>query len=936
METGQSKHRLLLVDGDPKSLRVLEVSLKKAGFEVVTATQGSEALSALQAAPLDLIIADTDLDGMDGFDLCRQIKAKPEWAKIPFLFVSGRKSIEDKIRGLELGVEDYLTKPIYIKEIGIRVRTALQRAERERLESRREGRTKFTGDLADIGVVDLVQTIDLNRKSGIIHIVNRDGRRGAVFFREGRVIDAEVGRLSGAEAMYRLFSWSDGRFEVDFKPIRRADVIDLPSAALLMEGMRRLDEWTRLLEKLPALDSAVEVDFRVLADQLADLPDEMNGILRLCDGNRSLLAVIDDSDYPDLEALTVASKLLDQGIIYAREPPGLRSEAEPGGELARWLAEGNAEEAALGEEASAAPRSVAQAETGRFTDTLTGERRLFTHDVQESGERQAGKTHRAFSLHAPPFSVDTPLPTRGGLEESIERDNRAGNTLRLTPTFPDQDAAPSRPARALPLSPTGDATADLGSPREASSVVEDSWREPVQPAIGLSRMGGAGATPAAVVKTAADKAGVGAKPDTLRGIPIPEAIAEEDPGGPDRPSVASDADRPARTTIEFIARRGAVAPVESAGPTAASVAAPVGEGAAATEVGRLGPGNWEQAGVRKVRRDKSQCLAAEARRQSDSIPGRHFARQPPPFAPELGQSPRRSDQPPQVEQAVSERPTVERTLVITEDQRPNAGLSLDKLDSDLLPHERRWPLFAVAGCFARRRWPVRLADQLEPGAERLLDRRPQPPRPQAISSPVEAGQGVDNRGSAESVDQETRLAAAGRAGRCRETGRSHGGCAGRAGRARPGRNQEVNLGSHLVGRRTGRLTAASPPPATLGAPGTPGPGERCRKADAGGKGRPTAVLAACRPAIEAEPEAADIMVILARAELERGRAVEARSWAKKALAAKPDLADAYVFLGGAEQEVGNPDAAKAAYKKYLDLAPSGRHARELRAVLDSM
>jgi Tfp pilus assembly protein PilF len=78
------------------------------------------------------------------------------------------------------------------------------------------------------------------------------------------------------------------------------------------------------------------------------------------------------------------------------------------------------------------------------------------------------------------------------------------------------------------------------------------------------------------------------------------------------------------------------------------------------------------------------------------------------------------------------------------------------------------------------------------------------------------------------------------------------------------------------------------------------------------------------------------MVILARAELERGRAVEARSWAKKALAAKPDLADAYVFLGGAEQEVGNPDAAKAAYKKYLDLAPSGRHARELRAVLDSM
>ena len=79
-----------------------------------------------------------------------------------------------------------------------------------------------------------------------------------------------------------------------------------------------------------------------------------------------------------------------------------------------------------------------------------------------------------------------------------------------------------------------------------------------------------------------------------------------------------------------------------------------------------------------------------------------------------------------------------------------------------------------------------------------------------------------------------------------------------------------------------------------------------------------------------------MMVILARAELDRGRAAEARSWAKKALAVNPDLADAYVFLGGAEQEAENPEAAKAAYKKYLELAPNGRHARELRAVLDSL
>jgi CheY-like chemotaxis protein len=359
MDTAQSKNRLLLVDGDPKSLRVLDVSLKKAGFEVTTATSGREALTLLEASQPDLIISDTDLDEMDGFELCSQIKARPEWAKIPFIFVSGRKSIEDKIRGLELGVDDYLTKPIYIKEIGIRVRTALQRAERERMESRREGRTRFAGDLSDVGVVDLVQTIELNRKSGIIHIVNRDTRRGSIFFRDGKVIDAEVGRLSGANAIYRLFSWSEGQFAVEFKQIRRHDVIDTPMAPLLMEGMRRLDESTRLLDKLPSTSSVLEVDCRALAEELAELPDEVNSVLRLCDGTRTLQEVVEDSDHPDLEALTFINKLFASQIIFAREAPDRGGESEPGERLAHWLSEGGAEDGAAAEDATASSEFAA-------------------------------------------------------------------------------------------------------------------------------------------------------------------------------------------------------------------------------------------------------------------------------------------------------------------------------------------------------------------------------------------------------------------------------------------------------------------------------------------------------------------------------------------------------------------------------------------------
>ncbi|MDZ4695826.1 MAG: DUF4388 domain-containing protein, partial [Deltaproteobacteria bacterium] len=340
MREAVSKHKLLLVDGDPKSQRVLEVSLKKAGFDVITSATAEEALQRLAEGVPELIVSDTQFPGMDGFEFCRRIKERPEHARIPFLFVSSKKSIEDKIRGLELGVEDYLNKPIYIKEITTRVRMLLQRKQRESLESSRDTRTRFTGALSDIGVVDLVQTIDVNRKTGIIHIHNSDGHRGAIYFREGRTIDAEAGRLTGIDAVYRLFSWNDGTFEVEFKPLRRRDVIDLSAQAVLMEGMRRLDEWTHLLEALPPLHTVFEVDYHVLAERLADIPDEVNRILRLFDGRRTFMQVVEDSDFPDLEAAVAIAHLYHDQVVY--EPSGERLPVEVRGSmgrLERWLAE---------------------------------------------------------------------------------------------------------------------------------------------------------------------------------------------------------------------------------------------------------------------------------------------------------------------------------------------------------------------------------------------------------------------------------------------------------------------------------------------------------------------------------------------------------------------------------------------------------------------
>jgi hypothetical protein len=123
---------------------------------------------------------------------------------------------------------------------------------------------------------------------------------------------------------------------------------------------------------------------------------------------------------------------------------------------------------------------------------------------------------------------------------------------------------------------------------------------------------------------------------------------------------------------------------------------------------------------------------------------------------------------------------------------------------------------------------------------------------------------------------------------------------------------------------------------TKTAPAADVPDAQARCAKAMQSKRTKDVLAACPDALEADPSAADIAVALAKIEFDRGRVAQASMWSKKALAADSNAADAYVFLGGAEQTAGHGKAAKEAYKHYLQLAPTGRYAGDLRAIVDGL
>ncbi len=312
-----TKQNLLVVDSDPRSLRVLEVSLRNAGYNVAGCPSVGKALEILHANRPDLILSDTTFSDLNGFEFVEQLRQKSEWSHIPFMFLSSDGSIESKIRGLELGVEDYLTKPIYIREVVARVGIELARQARAGLAHKSsDSRTRFSGSLSEMSVVDLLQTIDVSRKSGVLTLVSTDGQAGMISFDSGAVINATVEELVGEDAVYRHLLWRDGTFDLEFRRVSLSErTVHRTTQALLMEGMRRLDEWSRLSEQLPSFDAVLEVDPEMFRERLRDMPDAQNEMVRLIDGQRTVEQILRDHGGDHVEALRKVVDLYFEGMV---------------------------------------------------------------------------------------------------------------------------------------------------------------------------------------------------------------------------------------------------------------------------------------------------------------------------------------------------------------------------------------------------------------------------------------------------------------------------------------------------------------------------------------------------------------------------------------------------------------------------------------------
>ncbi|MEV0727450.1 MULTISPECIES: response regulator transcription factor [Polymorphospora] len=121
----QTEARLLVVEDDPNILELLSASLRFAGFDVATATSGSAAVAAAKDRRPDLVVLDVMLPDFDGFEVIRLMREGG--TRTPVVFLTARDATDDKIRGLTLGGDDYVTKPFSLEELTARIRAVLRR-----------------------------------------------------------------------------------------------------------------------------------------------------------------------------------------------------------------------------------------------------------------------------------------------------------------------------------------------------------------------------------------------------------------------------------------------------------------------------------------------------------------------------------------------------------------------------------------------------------------------------------------------------------------------------------------------------------------------------------------------------------------------------------------------------------------------------------------
>ncbi len=234
--------KILLVDDNPMVLGMLRQTLSTLA-EVSTAGDAADALlKAVDETP-DLLISDYRMPGMDGRQLLEKLKSRPATSGIAVILMASKSDISERL-SLQDPVEDYIEKPFFLKDATQRIKRVVDRIALEKMAKAAPSDGVLRGSLSQMNVIDLVQSLEMGRKSCMLTMTKSE-EKCEVYFTQGQVNHAAYGSITGDEAVFKVLRWTEGNFQINFEGKASQQTTTLNTQGLLMEGLRLLDESQR-------------------------------------------------------------------------------------------------------------------------------------------------------------------------------------------------------------------------------------------------------------------------------------------------------------------------------------------------------------------------------------------------------------------------------------------------------------------------------------------------------------------------------------------------------------------------------------------------------------------------------------------------------------------------------------------------------------------
>jgi CheY-like chemotaxis protein len=233
----QTNVKILLVDDNPMVMGMLREALASLA-QVTTANDGADALLKAVDDPPDVLVSDYRMGGME------KLRGRPATQSVAVVLLATKADITEKLSHFDHPVDDFVEKPFFLRDAVRRIKRVIDRIALEKLAKTTPSDGVLRGNLSQMNVIDLVQSLEMGRKSGQLTLSN-EGEKCEVFFSEGQVTHADYGGLTGDQAVFKVLRWTGGTFELNFEGKTTQQSTTLNTQGLLMEGLRLLDESKR-------------------------------------------------------------------------------------------------------------------------------------------------------------------------------------------------------------------------------------------------------------------------------------------------------------------------------------------------------------------------------------------------------------------------------------------------------------------------------------------------------------------------------------------------------------------------------------------------------------------------------------------------------------------------------------------------------------------